>query len=318
MPVTRVLRYALTVLCALPASLVAQGAPAALPVTVTLNVPRLLTIGAAVGSVQVIGEARTSVEISASDSAPTVITYPIGDSLHLSIPAGAPGVSPRVVLRVPLGLRVRAQVSGATLRIDGTRARVELRPISGRVTVRDALEVASDGIAGTLDVDRVASGVSIRTVSAPVTLAGVAGDIEVVSASGTVTIRDARGASSDVRTTSGRVRWSGVMDPIGRYVFRSASGPVSLLLPRTMRVVGSVQHRRSRVELGADVTELTRAPSPRGGETITWTTASATDRVSATSITITTTTGAVRIGRGTGAASSTDRPVRAIPAKPSP
>ena len=318
MPLPRMRReLALALICAGVCLAPATGAQTivARDTTMLFAAPKLLTASVPGGVVEIIGEDRSDVYASLSHLPNAIVMYQRGDSLHLSIAPGIPAPQARVILRIPAGTPLRLAIPGGDVRVTGMRAAVELRPTSGRVSVDGATVVRSDGAAGRVRLTRVTGGVVVRTVTGPVTLDDIAGDIDIASRSGPLAITNGRGTTVRVHTTSGRIAWSGRLDPVGVYEFVSTSGPIALAVPQGAHVTGTIEHLRSRVSHAPSVTVVERR---RIGtkEQIQWTASSGQPAAGGAHVEVRTVTGQVQVGdAGASVRPAAPRPTRRTPSR---
>ncbi|MCU0625677.1 MAG: hypothetical protein MUF21_04200 [Gemmatimonadaceae bacterium] len=219
-----------------------------------------------------------------------------GDTLELSIPGGTGVAAPEVDVRVRTALPLRLVLDGATVEATGTDAAVTLRATTGRVRLVQVATIRGEVGTARLAASRVAGGVQLRSTTGPLLLDDVAGDVLVDGGSGDVVLRGARGATLDVRTTSGAVRWQGVPDALGRYVIRTTTGPVDLAIAPGAPTAGRCAVRRGECEIGDGLVVLAREVIA-GRHVRTWRTAPAPAGPPAERVVIESVTGAVRIVR---------------------
>jgi DUF4097 and DUF4098 domain-containing protein YvlB len=125
-------------------------------------------------------------------------------------------------------------------------ARLSVRSISGDITVQDVADVEAHSVSGDLTASNIASHAELETISGDLSVTNVSAGLRASSVSGNVEARkitgevSAQSVSGDVvlddvtsayvrsETVSGEVRFSGPVDPKGRYEFHSHSGDVDL------------------------------------------------------------------------------------------
>ena len=296
-------RRATTVAIAVVAAAPALGAqpgrppvpvPAAACDTTGWSAVRHLVLDAAQGTVHVGGDDRTGGCLAVQGAG--VRTRLVGDTLRVVIPGGTGVAAPVVRVRLPVGAAVRAVTNGATVTVDATRGPVAVRAAAGRLVLAGVSEVTGDLGAARLVARAVAGGVRLRSATGPVTLDDVGGDLVVDGGSGDVVARGTEGTVVSLRTTSGRLRWQGAPDPVGRYDFRTATGPIDLALAPAAPVAGHTEFLRAAVTLGPGLVETER--DLVGARTrIAWATVPAPVAPAAPTVHVRTTTGAVRIVR---------------------
>ena len=125
-------------------------------------------------------------------------------------------------------------------------ARLQIRTLSGDVTLRDVADVEAHSVSGDLDALNIASHAVLETVSGDLTVSKVSGGLRASTVSGDLKATqitgevNAQSVSGDLvlegvtsayvrgETVSGEMRFSGPVDPKGRYEFHSHSGDVDL------------------------------------------------------------------------------------------
>jgi DUF4097 and DUF4098 domain-containing protein YvlB len=125
-------------------------------------------------------------------------------------------------------------------------ARLLVRTLSGDVKLRDVADVEAHSVSGDVDAMNIASHAVLETVSGDLTASNVSGGLRANTVSGEVKARQVTGevsaqsVSGDIvlddvtsayvrsETVSGELRFSGPVDPKGRYEFHAHSGDVDL------------------------------------------------------------------------------------------
>jgi DUF4097 and DUF4098 domain-containing protein YvlB len=124
--------------------------------------------------------------------------------------------------------------------------RLLLRTVSGDVKVHDVADVEAHAVSGDVDVENVAShavvesvsgdvtaihvsgGARLNSVSGSIEARAIAGEVAAQSVSGDITLDDVRSAFVRTETVSGDSKFTGPIDPKGRYEFHSHSGDVEV------------------------------------------------------------------------------------------
>jgi hypothetical protein len=127
-------------------------------------------------------------------------------------------------------------------------ARVLARSIAGDVNVRDVSDAESHSVSGDVDASNIANRAILESVSGDVNVVHVGGGLRATSVSGEVHAKAITGeiaaqtVSGDIvlddvtspyvrsETVSGEIRFTGPVDPKGRYEFHSHSGDIDLSL----------------------------------------------------------------------------------------
>jgi len=120
--------------------------------------------------------------------------------------------SGQVRLLVPAGSKVELHTQSGDIKVRDLKAEARVRSLSGDIKISGAL------------------GLDVRTVSGDLNLEG-AGNMRVKTVSGDVQVHDQRtsgGATIELETTSGDVRWSGVCGAGCRLSASSMSGDLQL------------------------------------------------------------------------------------------
>lgn len=100
--------------------------------------------------------------------------------------------------------------------------------VTADVTGRVALESVSGGVTAT----HVGRGLRAHSVSGDVRVSDVTGDVDAQTVSGDIALRDIRSSYVRSETVSGETRFSGTLDPNGRYDFHAHSGDIILTIPK--------------------------------------------------------------------------------------
>ena len=125
-------------------------------------------------------------------------------------------------------------------------ARLLVRTISGDVNVRDVADVEAHSVSGDVNASNIASHAVLESVSGDLTVIHVSaglrastvsgdlhakqitGEVAAQSVSGDVVLDDVTSAYVRAETVSGEVKFTGPVDPKGRYEFHSHSGDIDL------------------------------------------------------------------------------------------
>jgi DUF4097 and DUF4098 domain-containing protein YvlB len=139
----------------------------------------------------------------------------------------------RFEVTVPYGVQVVARSLSGDMTIRDTRGAVEAHVNSGDLEV--------EGVNGRFDVQTLSGGITARgvtgdvyivTTSGDVKIFDLAGNADVGTVSGDVELRNVTGKNMRAKTTSGDVRFDGLIDAAGRYDFATHSGDVELHVQR--------------------------------------------------------------------------------------
>ncbi len=139
----------------------------------------------------------------------------------------------RFEVTVPYGVQVVARSQSGDMTIRDTRGAVEAHVTSGDLEV--------EGVNGRLEVNTLSGGITVRDVTGDVDVVTTSGDVKIFNllgsadvgtVSGDVELRGVTGKSMRAKTTSGDVRFDGLIDAAGRYDFTTHSGDVELHVQR--------------------------------------------------------------------------------------
>jgi DUF4097 and DUF4098 domain-containing protein YvlB len=143
------------------------------------------------------------------------------------------GGDSRFEVAVPYGVQIVARSQSGDLRIRDTRGAVEAHAMSGDLEV--------EGVNGRLEINTLSGGITARDVTGDVDVVTTSGDVKIFNllgsadvgtVSGDVELRGVTGKSMRAKTTSGDVRFDGLIDAAGRYDFSTHSGDVELHVQR--------------------------------------------------------------------------------------
>jgi len=135
----------------------------------------------------------------------------------------------RFEVTVPYGVQIVARSLSGDLRIRDTRGAIEAHANSGDLDV--------EGVNGRLDVNTLSGSTTARDVTGDVDVATTSGDVKIFNllgsadigtVSGDIELRSVTGKTVRAKTTSGDIRFDGLIDPTGRYDFTAHSGDVEM------------------------------------------------------------------------------------------
>jgi len=132
---------------------------------------------------------------------------------------------------VPAGVRGTLGSVAGSIDVAGVRGGLEVSTVSGPVTVRDVGEsVSVEAVSGRVNVANVQGEAHVESVSSGITISNVSGSLSAESVSGSLTISGVRGPRVRANSVSGRLDFTGAINPAGHYDFESHSGRVTLRL----------------------------------------------------------------------------------------
>lgn len=130
---------------------------------------------------------------------------------------------------VPYGVQLIVRSQSGDVRVHDSRGSLEAHANSGDLEV--------EGLNGRLDVNTLSGSITARDVTGDVDIATTSGDIKIYNLSGSadvgtvsgdVELRAVTAKSIRAKTTSGDLRFDGLVDPAGRYEFSTHSGDVEM------------------------------------------------------------------------------------------
>ena len=139
----------------------------------------------------------------------------------------------RFEVTVPYGVQVIAHSQSGDLRSHDTRGGIEAHANSGDLEV--------EGVNGRLDVNTLSGSITARDVTGDVDVMTTSGDIKILNllggadvgtVSGDIELRGVTGKTVRAKTTSGDVRYDGLIDAAGRYDFSAHSGDIEMHVQR--------------------------------------------------------------------------------------
>jgi DUF4097 and DUF4098 domain-containing protein YvlB len=158
-------------------------------------------------------------------------------------------------LSVPIGTNVILESFSGPLSVSGVKGEVKLEALSGDLKINDAVgTVAAEAVSGNIDIGKVDGNVRAEAVSGSVVVADVNGDIATESVSGRINILRAKSKSARAETVSGSIGYTGTIDPMGNYVFKTHSGRLTLGIPASASASVSLETFSGTVDSDFPVT----------------------------------------------------------------
>ena len=224
---------ALVLAGAFPAALLAQGEPARIDTTLTLERGGQVHLGIVSGEIRVTGSDRRDVKISA--------TIDLG-RFELTTTSGRIALQTRsvrnrqgpatVIVEVPVGTRVSASGVSGDIEVRATQAEVIARSVSGGVEIRGARGRADvESVSGVVALRDAQGDLQVESVSGDVTVEDASGALDVESVSGSIRVRRSRLSELSAETVSGSVSYQGALTATAEVEISTHSGDVTLTLP---------------------------------------------------------------------------------------
>jgi len=148
----------------------------------------------------------------------------------------------RYEVSVPRGTRLILEAVSGDITASGSQGEIEASSVSGDAEVSDGVRsVSVESVSGSAHASRVNGNLRIETVSGDLRAETVTGDLEASTVSGDMILNGIQ--SKDVRTesVSGTIRYTGSIEPSGRYSYESHSGTITLNIPRNAGASFSVE-----------------------------------------------------------------------------
>jgi DUF4097 and DUF4098 domain-containing protein YvlB len=160
-----------------------------------------------------------------------------------------------LAITVPAGTNVILEGFSTSFSVRGVKGEAKIESLSGGVEVTDAVGLVQvEAVSGSVDISRVDGDVHAEAVSGILTIAGVDGDVDAESVSGRVSITGARSKSVRAETVGGSILYSGSIEPMGNYVFRSHAGRITLGVPADAGATVNLQTFSGNVDSDFPVT----------------------------------------------------------------
>lgn len=136
-------------------------------------------------------------------------------------------------LWIPAKASIKVKSVSGDAAFDHIGGAVETALVSGGIVLQDTTGAVNlHTVSGDLRIEDAKGDVTLKTVSGDILMKGIRGSIEAETVSGDVEMKDIGGASSvKAKSLSGDAVFTGVLEPQGRYAFKSHSGDIKILLP---------------------------------------------------------------------------------------
>jgi len=214
-------------------------------VDTTLSLERNGTVSVSIysGHVNVVGTSGSSVRIRGTSERDELDIRDRAGSISVSLESDR-GHGGRVELEisVPIGTNVILEAFSAPLSVRGVKGEAKLEALSGNLQISDAVgNVSAEAVSGDIDIGKVDGDVHAESVSGSIAIADVDGSIATETVSGRINMVRAKSKSARAETVSGSIGYSGSIDPMGNYVFKTHSGRLTLGIPADAGATVSLQ-----------------------------------------------------------------------------
>lgn len=248
----------------------AQGSfdrPQRIDTTLTLERNGSVSVSIYSGHVNVVGTSGSQVRIRGTTERDELDIRDRAGSISVSLePDRGHGGRAELELTVPIGTNVILESFSGPLSVRGVKGEVKLEALSGDLQVNDAVgTVSAEAVSGDIDVGKVDGNVRAESVSGAVSVADVDGEITTESVSGRINIMRAKSKSASAETVSGSIGYSGTIDPMGNYSFKTHSGRLTLGIPANASASVSLETFSGSVDSDFPVT-LEKSTTQSGHE----------------------------------------------------
>ena len=255
---------ALLMLVASTASAQNFDLPQRIDTTLTLEKNGTVSVSIYSGHVNVVGTSGSKVHIRGTTERDELDIRDRMGSISVSLePDRGHGGRAELELSVPIGTNVILESFSGPLSVRGVKGEARLEALSGNLQISDAVgSVSAEAVSGNVEIGNVDGNVRAESVSGSVSVADVDGDITTESVSGRISILRAKTKSATAETVSGSIGYTGTIDPMGNYTFKTHSGRLTLGIPASASASVSLETFSGAVDSDFPVTlESSRAQS---------------------------------------------------------
>jgi DUF4097 and DUF4098 domain-containing protein YvlB len=200
----------------------------------------VVDLGLISGEITVRGWSRAEARIHATSESGPINFDHTPSRIGLEVHRG--GDDCQFDLTIPFGTRVLMRSNSGDLRYLSVKGDIEARTVSGGVDISDTKgSTTIETVSGDIRARNMDGGVRANTISGTVELGSVTGDADISTVSGDVSLLDARSRIVRMESVSGTETYGGIIDPAGRYDFRSHSGDITLRIPGDANAMLSLQ-----------------------------------------------------------------------------
>jgi DUF4097 and DUF4098 domain-containing protein YvlB len=147
-----------------------------------------------------------------------------GDSVDVTV---------NYTLMIPAKAAASVKSVSGDVYVEGTGGTVEIESVSGDIALRVSAGWADlKSVSGDIKLENINGDVNLKTVSGDVIMTGIRGSVEAESVSGDVEMTGVSEALSvKAKTLSGDAVYRGTINPKGRYLLKSHSGDIRMMIP---------------------------------------------------------------------------------------
>jgi DUF4097 and DUF4098 domain-containing protein YvlB len=148
----------------------------------------------------------------------------------------------RYDVSVPRGAKLILEAVSGDVTAKGSQGEIEASSVSGNVDVTDGVRsVSVESVSGDARAAQVNGSLHAETVSGELRAENVTGQVEASTVSGDITLTGIQSTDVRTETVSGEIRYTGSIEPTGRYSYESHSGTIVLNIPRNAGASFSVE-----------------------------------------------------------------------------
>lgn len=178
-------------------------------------------------------EIKTEYPKNKFQSRSTIISVDFWLTIPRQASADIHSVSGDIVMAV-IGGSADAETVSGDVDLSDISGLLRAKSISGDVTVvKAANSVDCDSVSGDLDIRDITGNADLKSVSGDITLLDLLeGNVDAETVSGDIKLEGVAG-SRDVKggSVSGEIKYTGTINPQGRYYFKSHSGEITVEIP---------------------------------------------------------------------------------------
>jgi DUF4097 and DUF4098 domain-containing protein YvlB len=148
----------------------------------------------------------------------------------------------RYDVSVPRGAKLILEAVSGDVIAKGSQGEIEASSVSGEVDVTDGVRsVSVESVSGDARAAQINGNLHAETVSGELRAENVTGEVEASTVSGDITLTGIQSTDVRTETVSGEIRYTGSIEPTGRYSYESHSGTIVLNIPRNAGASFSVE-----------------------------------------------------------------------------
>lgn len=173
------------------------------------------------------------------------------------------GANVDLEIDLPRALEVEARTVNGKIEVEGLSGRLTLHAAHGGLRVEGPVaEAVLETVNANIEFEGENSRVEARAVNGRIELKGVAGEVSANTMAGSIEVEAGAVSRVDLRTLSGSIELSAVLEPDARVHLKTYSGNVKLELPEDTNAEFDVQSFSGRIENDLPTTSVS---SWRGG-----------------------------------------------------